>query len=532
MKKTSLFLTLSLLFAVLLFPNGKNAGTAFNREGYTCTESRGGEEIRLTFQLQDYTLNRGAVNVDGKMCDSISYKHGVEPVEPGVPAAPYTVRSIIIPGNAEMTLEITGAKYKDIEGITLIPSTPARCDRDYPARCDRDYRFGSTYSRDQFYPGSPAAIGRPYILRNFRGVAVYFYPFRYNPVRGILRVAESITVTVKKTGTSVFNVLEKKESDTNSDKDKRNDVYIANAIDSKKKVRGIIKPFDRIYSDHFVNYRDSLHTESYPAVMETGSMMVITTDEYRSAVEPLVVWKNRKGIKTDLYIYPTDTGSSAIRLKDFIQRKYDSGGLAYILIVGDAGDVPPGNGTIATARGTASDPVYTLLAGDDDYADAMIGRFSVSDITQAQTVVNKNLWYEKTPDVNGEWYHKALGLAGDDRFFTPNPRELMEEIQAMMLGFPYTEFTMLKDPGCMKSQFTGAIEEGRGWININYHGTRSGWMRWVGSLDYLFSSTDVLQLENTGKTPVVISNSCSNGEFESRTCFAETWQRLGTPDEP
>ncbi|MCP4153670.1 MAG: hypothetical protein GY757_38430, partial [bacterium] len=283
MRKIISFLTLSLLLAVLLFPTGNNPG------GYTCTESNRGENILLKFQLQDYKLNRGATTIDGKICDVISYKHGVEPVEPGVPATPYTVRSIIIPGNAEMALEITGVEYSDIDGINLIPSTGAvergRCDRANPSRCDRAYRFGSIYSRDQFYPGSFATIGRPYILRDLRGVAVYFYPFRYNPVSGTLRVAQSITVTVKKTGVSVCNVLEKKD-------------------------KGLIEPFAKIYKNHFVNYKDSFHTLSYPSASEAGSLMVITTEEYRSAVEPLVVWKNRKGIKTDLYIYPTDTGSS------------------------------------------------------------------------------------------------------------------------------------------------------------------------------------------------------------------------------
>lgn len=92
----------------------------------------------------------------------------------------------------------------------------------------------------------------------------------------------------------------------------------------------------------------------------------------------MVEWKNRKGIKTDLYIYPTDTGSSTDDIKSFIQNIYDSEeSLAYILLVGDSEDVPPGRGNIADAPGEASDPVYTLLAGEDEYADAMIGRFSV-----------------------------------------------------------------------------------------------------------------------------------------------------------
>ena len=133
--------------------------------------------------------------------------------------------------------------------------------------------------------------------------------------------------------------------------------------------------------------------------LEAGNMMVITTKEYRSAVLPLIEWKNRKGIKTDLFIYPRDTGSTPDLIKSFIRKKYLSEeGLSYILIVGDAEDVPPARGFIAKAKGLPSDPVYALLTGNDVYPDVMIGRLSVENDMEARIVVNKNLWYEKNTD--------------------------------------------------------------------------------------------------------------------------------------
>jgi gingipain R len=471
-------------------------------------ENRDPSQIELLFQLGDYAIRPQWVN--GRRCDFIELKgrHSAHPLEKGKPSLPYAVRSIIIPPDARMVLEVAEVKYKEIEVRRIVPSRGAiPLNRD-PSEIP--YQFGDVYTQDKWYPENAARLGRPYILRNYRGQAVYFHPFTYNPAWGILRAAESITVKIKPGGVSTVNTLD--------------------VPGSKKKVPHV---FERIYKNHFINFDIQRKQTQYPAITEVGNMIVITTEEYRAAVEPLKEWKNRKGIKTDLYIYPTDTGNSAARIKAFIQNIYDTReGLAYILIVGDADDVPPGRGYSAGAGGIASDPVYTLLAGDDDYADAMIGRFSVGNITEAQTVVNKNLWYEMTPDPEGEWYHKTAGIACDDRYFTPNPRELMDEIREMLMGYHYTEFTAIYEPEARTHHIHEAVNQGRGLINANFHGTRSGWVRWIGSMDYLFNMTEVNRLQNAYKTPVVIAGSCETGDFTERTCFAETWQRLGSPREP
>jgi len=88
-------------------------------------------------------------------------------------------------------------------------------------------------------------------------------------------------------------------------------------------------------------------------------------------------------------------------------------------------------------------------------------------------------------------------------------------------------------PELTTEKISFAINQGRGWINVMHHGTANGWVELVnGQLISQFSNTDVSQLRNSFKTPVVIASSCSNGTFAGRTCFAESWQRQGTPDKP
>lgn len=502
------------------------AGTGANAGQGTSYEVRvleqGPSEILLRFELHGYDLKEQLVN--SELCTAVWFKGGVYPVKPGVPALPFTAKSIIIPDNAGAAAEIVESETKRVKVKRVAPSRGAF----KPGKTmDRaSYGFGGVYEQNREYPGERVRLGRPYILRDYRGAVVYFHPFSYHPVKGELTVAESITVKIKFSGVSGLNTIK-----------------AIKGTGKNGKNRKIARVFDRVYSGHFLNYSSGGgvpvkdggldHTLSYPALSGAGNMLVITTEDYRAAVEPLVAWKNRKGIKTELAIYPGDTGNGRVALKEYIQGKYDAaGGLVYILIVGDCQDVPPSRGTVANAVGFPSDPNYVLLEGDDYYADAMIGRFSVSNLEEARTVVNKNLWYEMTPDEGGEWYGRVVGIACDDRYFTPNPIELIEEVAQMLLGFHYTEYTRIYDPLMDAAQVTEAVNRGCGLICAYYHGTRYGWVRWTGVMEGVFVREDVERLTNRRMTPFIIAKSCSIGSFENYTCFAEKWQRLGTPDEP
>ncbi len=161
--------------------------------------------------------------------------------------------------------------------------------------------------------------------------------------------------------------------------------------------------------------------EKYPAVTDVGDMIIITTSEFMNAIEPLVTWKNRKGIPTTSYLYPDETGSTATEIKNFIQQIYDqTGTLTFILLVGDAEDIPPAAG-YAGSPGYPADPVYTLLAGDDEYPDAFIGRFSVETPEEAEIVVNKNFGTKKILILQGNGTTKQLALPVMKHFLLPHP---------------------------------------------------------------------------------------------------------------
>ena len=54
----------------------------------------------------------------------------------------------------------------------------------------------------------------------------------------------------------------------------------------------------QIYSSHFLNYLS--YQSRYTPIPEDGEMLVICYDNFVSAMQPLVDWKNQKGLKTTI----------------------------------------------------------------------------------------------------------------------------------------------------------------------------------------------------------------------------------------
>lgn len=282
--------------------------TTYAKNSVSLIQDRG-MEIILKFELPSYKIQNMEINHEN--CTYIVTSDASITSEKGLPALPYFTQSIIIPDDAEMGLDIINIQYKELSVSKIVPSKGVIYRNQNPA--DIPYKFNDIYTKDVWYPEKAVEIGEPYILRDIRGLVVIFQPFQYNPAKGKLKIAESITVKVHKTGISTKNVLHSRSNSGSH-------------------------TFDWIYQQRFINY--SQYPHRYPDVPDGNKMIVITASEFKTVLEPLVDWKNKKGIKTEMYEYPSETGGTGSdAVKSFIQQKYDSDGITYILLVGDAEDV-------------------------------------------------------------------------------------------------------------------------------------------------------------------------------------------------
>lgn len=311
--------------------------------------------------------------IEGKEFYHISIEKEAETYEKAAPEVPVISRSIIIDNQTKPELKILASEYQDFE-IDVAPSKGLITRNINPATVP--YELGITYNKNEFYPASPVSLNKPYVMRNYRGVTVSFTPFLYNPQTGILRVYTKIEV----------EVLNTQEVGTNR------------IMSTSKNLTS----FDFLYRNHFLNYEDL----RYDPLDEFGSILVIAPQNYISTMQIYANWKIQKGIPTHIVDVAT-IGNNSTSIKNYIQNYYNSHpDLAFVQIAGDAAQV-----ATLTSEGGGADPMYALVAGNDNYPDIFIGRFSAETVSQLLTQVERTLNYERDLNSSATYLTKALGIA-------------------------------------------------------------------------------------------------------------------------
>jgi len=418
----------------------------------------------------------------------------------GAPDLPSISRSIIIPNAATMDIRVLASSYVDYQGVYVAPSKGNLPRTVNPA--DVPYEFGTVYTQDTWYPSRMAELQDSYYLRDFHGQVVTIHPFRYNPVTATLRYYNDITVqVVPMTPVSLSSLTQP----------------VLTKIDSD---------FLPIYEEHFLNF----NTGRYTPVSDQGSMLVITYDAFWSTMVPFVQWKNLKGIPTTLVNVSQIGNADAIKL--YIKNIYETTGLTFVLLVGDAAQVPT-----LYSQGGASDPSYGFIVGNDHYVDLFVGRFSAENIGQVQTQVNRTITYERDPQTGATWYKNGTGIGseygvGDDNEYD---YQHIRNIRTLLLNFTYTNVDEFyggsqggnDSPGePTTTMVSNALNSGRSILNYCGHGSPTSW----GTSG--FSNSNVNSLTNDNMLPFITSVACNNGEFDDTTCFGEAWLRATHNGQP
>jgi hypothetical protein len=468
------------------------------------------DNVAIAVQTRDdittlhYTLDTFSmtpVMIDNKQYMSITIDNEPKNLIAGTPDLPSISRSIIIPNDAIMTIRVIAATYEEYKNVFITPSKGNLPRTVNPAVVP--YEFSDIYSQNIWYPTSIAELQEPYYLRDFHGQVVTIHPFQYNPDKATLRFYSDITVEISPT------------------------TLIAKSSATQQTLTKIDKDFLPTYQHHFINFNRAIYTP----VSEQGNMLVITYNNFYTTMIPFVQWKNQKGIPTEIVNVSTIGNANAI--KSYIADYYNAHGLTFVLLVGDAGQVP----TYYQDGYVASDPSYGYIVGNDHYPDLFVGRFSAETIAQVQTQVNRVITYERNPQTTAGWYKKGIGIGseygiGDDNEYD---YEHIRNIRALLMNFTYIsvdEFYGGSQGGGdapgepTPTMISTALNEGRSIINYCGHGSMTSW----GTSG--FSNSNVNALTNDNKLPFVFSVACYNGAFDSGTCFAEAWLRATHNGQP
>ncbi len=446
-------------------------------------------DLRTIVRFEVSNFEQHEVLINGQTWYQITSGEEATMLNRAEPSLPQVCRAIIIPDKEKMAVRIIDAKYTDYPGVPVAPSK-GNFDRTIDPD-DVPFEFGPVYKGADWYPADLAGLREPYILRDYRGTVIELNAFQYNPAGQTLRVYTSVTLEVFSTGTDYVNT-----------------------IDNRRQEMKLVPDFDMIYRNRFINYE--YMQGKYTPVEDAGDMLIITYDNFATAMQPLVEWKRQKGIKTTLVNVST-IGNTSTAIKNYIQNFYNTTDLAWILLVGDYSQV-----TTAIEGGGGTDPNYTRLNGTDYYPDAFIGRFSAENVAQAELQVLKTINYEKTP-FTGDWHHKGTGIGSDEGAGVGHNGEAdyvhIGYIRNDLMAFTYTEVDQIYAPSATAAQVTAAVNNGRSFMNYCGHGSDTYWVT-TG-----FSNSNVNALTNSNMLPFIISVACVNGNFTSQTCFAEAWLR-------
>jgi hypothetical protein len=255
--------------------------------------------------------------------------------------------------------------------------------------------------------------------------------------------------------------------------------------------------------------------------------LIITHDSFFNAIQPLAQWKHRKGMRTKV-VKLSDIGSSSTLIRNYIVNAYNTWQIPpeFLLLVGAPNFLPWSQSYPYT------DNNYTNM-NSDIYNEILSGRLTVHSETEAQTVVNKILLYEKTPDLQDSlWPISACLIVREDYSTYPPPAGSDDSIywsdihhaRDLMRDYAYsTVDTLSKLLGNNSSDVIQAVNNGRAFVL--YRG--SGVSNWWSPFDVNPDAT-----ANGAKLPIILSITCSTIGSGSSSASAERWLLTGTPTLP
>lgn len=515
------FLTLLLVFCV-----------TFTFAGEFKLENSNRGEVVITWKIDQYTITPYKDNYV-----LVNFPGGCGTFGDGKPQLPSQQIFVELPKGAKANIEVTVSSEEYIKLQKDVYPTQT-CPNDTIGEQSRKKAFvkdRSTYASDKLFPGKIVQIVRYGIMRG-RNIAL----LRVNPVQYRAKTKE---LTIYKELKIKLNYNAKL------------------AIQEKDDV------MDVIAQNMVLNYTPG------KAKLHRGiDYLIITHDDYISVVNELAKWEMEKGYNTKvvkLSDITTLSAPSPSAIKAAIKKVYPS--VKYVLLIGDSDQIPLPTSAKSKSLGgdpelyanqTPSDLCYALLEGADYYPDVYIGRIPANNLEEAEVMIDKILFYERTPDM-GDWYKRFLlcgefqyqysqknraerlfcetayvitknlkglyhfpeqtigtgssGLGHAEYFFRKETyRHKIKDEKGMNCKMPRTWAKNIVADSKAKANVLSFWKDGAFLVQHRDHGSNTSWGK-PG-----LSKADVMNLNNGNKLPVLFSINCLTGSIDySSDCFVE-----------
>jgi hypothetical protein len=175
-----------------------------------------------------------------------------------------------------------------------------------------------------------------------------------------------------------------------------------------------------------------------PSLLEatnSAEYLIITDGIFYENMQQLKTYRQQNGLRAevvcveDIYDEFNYGIKSPLAIRNFLKYAYEnwdqSTPLLYVVLIGDAsydykttsGDqkdlVPTILYETQKYGATAGDDLYTLVSGDDQIPDLVIGRIPIRDNAQFNAYFDKIKEYESASN-RGEWRNRGLFISGND----------------------------------------------------------------------------------------------------------------------
>ena len=423
--------------------------------------------------------------------------------EIGTPELPASHQLLAVPFGATPRVDVinyttTDYRLSDYGIGTILPHQPSVRKDQNPDEVEFVYN-AEAYQTRSLASAPEASIEVQGTMRGIRIGSLVINPVSYNPASNTLRVFNDIEVEINFDG--------------------------ADRAETERMLLNTYSPyFDIVYKQMF-NYRQimDVYTDHPDLMAYPVHMIVITPENYISALQPWINWKIQKGFDVNV-VTTAQAGGNYNAIQSYVQNLYNTGVSqgatpTFLILVGDTGQIP------GKTSGTATQKVTDLYYGsvDNDYfPDMFYSRMSAENTNQVTAIVNKILQYEQYSMPDPSYLSNVTLIAGWDSYW--NARIGRPTINYATTYYYNTAHGFNQvNAYLQQGQYTGCyntLNTGVGFINYTAHGAETSWS------DPYFSVSNVNALTNTNKYFLAMGNCCLTGNFGySQPCFGEAMLR-------
>ena len=423
--------------------------------------------------------------------------------EIGNPELPASHQLLAVPFGATPHVNVinyttTDYRLSDYGIGTILPHQPSVRKDQNPDEVEFVYN-AEAYQTRSLASVPEASIEVQGTMRGIRIGSLVINPVSYNPTSTTLRVFNNIEVEISFDG--------------------------ADRAETERMLLSTYSPyFDIVYKQMF-NYRQimDVYTDHPDLMAYPVHMIVITPENYISALQPWINWKIQKGFDVNV-VTTAQAGGNYNAIQSYVQNLYNTGVSqgatpTFLILVGDTGQIP------GKTSGTATQKVTDLYYGsvDHDYfPDMFYSRMSAENTNQVTAIVNKILQYEQYTMPDPSYLSNVTLIAGWDSYW--NARIGRPTINYATTYYYNTAHGFNQvNAYLQQGQYTGCyntLNTGVGFINYTAHGAETSWS------DPYFSVSNVNALTNTNKYFLAMGNCCLTGNFGySQPCFGEAMLR-------